>query len=404
MTIPRSIVPFAAACGGILLGTLVGCHGRDITGVEVPVATALSTGEYFGCRLSNSGAASCWGSNVSGQLGNPSASGPEYCATHPCSTTPISVRGGRTFVAISSAGAGSCGLGTDGAAFCWGGNWVGQLGNGSTADTSVPVAVSGGLTFASLSAGNDHACGVTRGGGILYCWGARHWLIGNVDTAGADRAPVAIGGGLAVSAVSAGYDHNCAVTSGGAIYCWGSNFAGQLGTGDTVNRQGPTPVLGGLTFTAVSAGFSHTCGLAAGGSAYCWGDNQYGELGDGDTTGYRLTPVPVAGGLTFTSISAGFDVTCGLTSTGAALCWGVNALGLLGNGTTSGPQSCNGVACGSMPIAVVGGHTFVALSTRNSTCALTADGAVYCWGVNDQGQLGDGSTSNRQSPVRVAGT
>jgi alpha-tubulin suppressor-like RCC1 family protein len=294
-------------------------------------------------------------------------------------------------------------LGSDGAAYCWGGNWVGQLGNGSTADTSAPVLVSGGLSFASLSVGFDHSCAVTRGG-TLYCWGARHWLIGDVDTAGFDRTPVAIAGGLAVSAVSAGYGHNCAVTSGGAVYCWGDNFAGQLGTGDTINRQGPAPVRGGLAFTAVSAGFSHTCGLTAGGSAYCWGDNWYGELGDGDTTGYSPTPVPVAGGLTFKSISAGFDVTCGLTSAGAAMCWGVNALGLLGNGTTSGPRSCDGVPCGSMPVAVVGGHTFVALSTHNSTCALTADGAVYCWGVNDQGQLGDGSTSNRPSPVRVAGT
>ena len=120
----------------------------------------------------------------------------------------------------------------------------------------------------------------------------------------------------------------------GAAYCWENGWDGQLGNGSNIDISlVPTPVAGGLTFTAISAGADHTCGLSPAGAAYCWGHGGHGRLGTGDTA-YHLVPEPVAGGFTFTDITAGADHTCGLTPAGAAYCWGNGEYGQLGNGDT----------------------------------------------------------------------
>ncbi|MDP3775419.1 MAG: IPT/TIG domain-containing protein, partial [Gemmatimonadales bacterium] len=138
-----------------------------------------------------------------------------------------------------------------------------------------------------------------------------------------------------------------------------------------------------VTRTSLTAGGGHTCGLTSGGAAYCWGGNGSGQLGDGSTT-QRPTPVAVAGGITFASLAPGGGRTCGVTSGGAGYCWGVNSDGQLGDGSTTQR---------STPVAVAGGLTFASLTAGGGhTCGVTSGGAAYCWGVNFQGQLGDGST------------
>src|SRR5437867_1818795 len=150
-----------------------------------------------------------------------------------------------------------------------------------------------------------------------------------------------------------------------------------------------------LTFTAVSAGFIHTCGLTTAGAAYCWGTNAYGQLGDGTTT-TRLTPPVVAGGGGIAArVGARLAHTCGLTAAGAAYCWGPGGTGQLGDGTTTTRLS---------PVLVAGGVSFAAVDAGQiHTCGLTAAGAAHCWGDNTAGQLGDGTTTTRLSPVLVAG-
>src|SRR5262245_4624739 len=145
--------------------------------------------------------------------------------------------------------------------------------------------------------------------------------------------PVAVSGGLSFTALSAGADHTCGLTGSGAVYCWGKNISGQLGTGSMANSSIPVAVLGGLSFTALSAGAEHTCGLTGSGAAYCWGDNWCGQLGDGSRTLFIGTPVAVSGGLAFNALAAASTHTCGLTSAGAAYCWGSNDSGRLGRGT-----------------------------------------------------------------------
>jgi alpha-tubulin suppressor-like RCC1 family protein len=198
--------------------------------------------------------------------------------------------------------------------------------------------------------------------------------------------------------LTAGGGYTCGLTSGGVAYCWGRNVSGQLGDGTTTYRLTPVPVAGRLIFTSLSAGGSHTCGLATTGAAYCWGWNGFGQLGDGTTTS-SLTPVSVAGGLTFanlTTTSTGglFSAhSCGRTSTGVAYCWGRNALGQLGDGTTHSSLT---------PVPVAGGLTFVGLSAGGShTCGWTLQVAAYCWGWNGDGQLGDGTTTISLMPLPV---
>ncbi len=146
-----------------------------------------------------------------------------------------------------------------------------------------------------------------------------------------------------------------------------------------------------LSFAAVSAGFDHSCGVTTAGVAYCWGDNVFGQLGDGTTTN-RPMPVAVAGGLSFAAVSTKGH-TCGVTTAGDAYCWGQNVRAQLGDGTTTDRLT---------PVAVAGGLSFAAVSAGfGHSCGVTTAGDAYCWGSNGSGMLGDGTFNNSSVPVLV---
>lgn len=253
------------------------------------------------------------------------------------------------------------------------------------------------LSFVSISAGGFHTCGVTEAR-HAYCWGVNAGSFGD-GTIENSQTPVLVSGGHSFASLSLGYIYTCGITTTGEAYCWGLNNCGQLGDGtDEQFRYVPTQVFGDLRFTSLSAGYNHTCALSTGGDAYCWGDNRSGWLGTG-VSGDVHTPELVTGGLAFASVSAGGFHTCGITTGEAAHCWGANYIGQLGDSTTI-EQS---------PVPVAGGLVLTSISCGfDHTCGITSDGEAYCWGANHFGQLGNGTPTPSLStpvytPVPVAG-
>ena len=224
-------------------------------------------------------------------------------------------------------------------------------------------------------------------------------------TASAENLPTVTSGAFNITSVTSGAftqisasgPTTCSVAVGGKAYCWGAGNLGQLGNGGTGRFATPSAVAGALTFSSAASGGldSFSCGLTTGGAAYCWGYNSAGQLGVGSIS-FSSAPVAVSGGLSFAQLSAGESgETCGITTSGAAYCWGFNGDGELGNGT---------VTSSNAPVAVSGGLTFKSISAGfASTCALTTAGAAYCWGDNTYGELGNGSTTKSTVPVAVSG-
>jgi alpha-tubulin suppressor-like RCC1 family protein len=303
------------------------------------------------------------------------------------------VAGGLTFTSLAAGFNDVCGLTSAGTVYCWGGNSYGTVGDSTTTARHVPTLVRGGVTFSSISGsvGGAHVCGLTSAG-AAYCWGWNsRGQLGNGDV-DSHLSPDTVTGGRLFTTLTIGVQFSCGLTSIGTEWCWGDNDSGQLGDQNFDERHTPAQVRGGLVFTSVAtrSGTAHSCALTAAGAAYCWGDNSAGQLGDGTTTG-EFKPVAVTGGLLFASITAGGSTTCALTSTGAAYCWGANDSGALGDGTTTSRAA---------PVAVGGGLTFSTLVTSGAhSCGVTTAGAVYCWGNNDFGQLGDGTSTSRTLPV-----
>ena len=348
----------------------------------------VSAGSGFSCALRRDGAAFCWGDNEHGELGT---------GTRGSSLSPVPVSTEQRFASVSAGWSFACALTTSGAPYCWGNaqpdDGAGPV-PGDAADRGVPVAVAGDLKFSSLTAGFAHACGVTTAG-AAYCWGENDdGQLGNGSKA-ASLTPVKVATNLTFRSVSAGLDHSCALSTDGRAYCWGAGRSGQIGDGDSTAHVRPVAVGGALRFSALSAGNLYTCGVSTTGAGYCWGDNESGELGDG-TTRSSLVPRAVAGGHRFRTISVnrgtGRSVTCGLTDNGAALCWGRESEAL----------GQHDIADDTRPGAVVGGHVFTAISVGfGHVCGVVANGSIYCWGSNKYGQLGNGASETRITPGLV---
>jgi alpha-tubulin suppressor-like RCC1 family protein len=372
----------------IITASVESVSGSATLTVEAPVEEGVvlaSTGDSHSCAVDEAGVAFCWGVGSSGQLGN------GFLINR---FTPFPVAGGHTFIAIATAETHSCGITTTGQAYCWGLNNVGQLGDGTTINQASPSLVAGDLTFTSIVAGAFHTCALTASG-EAYCWGfSMSGALGNGTTA-VRTSPTPVSGNHIFASVTAGRSHTCGLTTSGETYCWGLNSSGQLGDGTTANQLIPSQVIGGLTFASISAGDAHTCALTLTGSAYCWGNADQGRLGMGDPGALvHTSPQSVAGGLTFTAITAGEAHSCGITTTGEAYCWGSNAGGRLGVGTMD-LQSL-------VPAAVAGGLLFRSIDVGDHSCGVTTTNAVYCWGPGGSGRLGNGSTENQLAPTAIA--
>lgn len=255
----------------------------------------------------------------------------------------------------------------------------------------------GRLAFAQVSAGVSHTCGVTTGG-RLYCWGRNvNGQVGDGTTTNRSK-PVPVGGALRFRAVvNLGGNHSCAIRTDDRLYCWGLNESGQLGDGTTIQRTSPVLVAGGLKFRSVTGGWAHTCGISsADNRVYCWGDNGSGQLGIG-TTDVRLVPAAVGGTLRFRHVSAGYLHTCGLTTEDRAYCWGSNSTGQIGDSTK--------VTGRLTPVTVRTNLKFRQIDAGNYfNCAVTATGnRAFCWGNGINGELGNGVIQDSFWPKLVSG-
>jgi alpha-tubulin suppressor-like RCC1 family protein len=297
-----------------------------------------------------------------------------------------------SFRQVSAGGFHTCGVTTGDQAYCWGRGTEGQLGDGTTTNRLTPVPVAGGLRFRQVRAGGDaHTCGLSLDN-QAYCWGGNTFGRLGDGTTTNRLTPVPISGGLSFRQVDAGVFHTCGVTIENVAYCWGG---GILGDRARTGSLTPVAVAGAHRFRQVSAGSTHTCGLNLLDRALCWGDNTFGKLGDGTTALRRQGPVRVVGGLQFGQLSAGGQHTCGVTTADRVFCWGGNEAGQLGDGTTTSPLT---------PVAVAGGRRFLRVSTGGDhTCAVNPLDVAFCWGENSRGQLGDNTTTPRLTPIRVVG-
>jgi hypothetical protein len=375
------------------------------------VPGALAAGDFSTCALTNAGAAYCCGRDQEGQLGIGDSArcvGGQCVGGNP-HTTPVASVGGHSFSVLAGGGDFMCALIESGAPWCWGRQF--ESNTGVLFDATVPTPVSDAPPLVVMAAGAFHACGLTIRG-AAYCWGANdNGQLGTGDLTG-HRGAVPVAGTLRFVSISVGFFQTCALTAAGAGYCWGGNSFGELGNPAAGYSQ-PTPIAiaGGLVFARLYAGSGYGCALTSGGAAYCWGDNTAGELGDGTQTA-RTTPVAVSGGLTFAAIvpylgNSLLNHTCGITTDHTAYCWGAADSGALGTSTV--PATCafknfSPFTCSVLPVPVAGGHDFSALSLGWAhTCGITTDGIGYCWGQNDQGQVGDSSTTSRTTPVPIRG-
>lgn len=363
----RGEAVITAAGGGITADVHVTVPGAEWKAIE--------TGAFYSCGLTADGRAWCWGENFAGRLGI--ASSAAYVAT------PQPVAGNHAFERLFPGTASTCALTADGAAWCWGTSFSGELGvpgNGARFDT--PVRVAAGLTFKDFGMGSAYACGLTAAG-ELYCWGAAPHLAEPTHIPSkVDAVPF--------TDFAAGEYHACGLDVEGSAWCWGEGVNGELGRGDSLSSMVPMKVDGDRRFTSVAAGWRRTCAIDVQERAVCWGVGIYQER--------VLTPRIVNGTRAFVALAVGPYYTCGLTDDGAAYCWGWSGSGAVGSVFDLGTWLLS-------PTRVDAAEEWVSISADgigDHTCAITAQGEAWCWGSNQYGQIGDASPGiNRHIPVRV---
>ncbi|HYT39579.1 MAG TPA: cell wall anchor protein [Acidimicrobiia bacterium] len=337
----------AASTGGVLgtgydgygqLCNATTTGGSTASGAGSPLdagVTATAAGAVHSLALTAAGAVFACGNNVFGELGN---------GTTTNSSTPVAVTlpGGATATAIAANEFHSLALSSGGTVYAWGHNAFGQLGNGTTTDSSTPVAVTVPGTVTQIAAGWAFDLALTSTGAV-YAWGFNG--DGELGTTSADtcatyyscsKTPVAVSlGGGTVKAIAAGWDHSLAIRSDSTVLAWGLNNYGQLGLGDTDNRAVPTPAIDGLTVKAIACGGAHSLAIRSDNAGFAWGLNNDGQLGIGATTPFITIATPVATNNPLTAIAGGAFHSLAIQSGGAPLAWGDNASGQLGDGTTA---------------------------------------------------------------------
>lgn len=389
------------------------------------IFTTVTAGGGFSCGLKSNGSIVCWGQNAVGQFGYGNAFSNRvptkvdftgtiadvsvgesilclidssqklkcHSTTYPSSSiflgngvpsanikAPIRVDPLTSYSLISNNSDTSCGITTAGVLKCWGYNYNGQLGTGSTQLESQPVVIDSGTTYSKVSNARFHTCGITTVG-VLKCWGQN--TNGNLgDGTVVDKlVPTVIDTGVNYKEIHTYMGHTCGITSADELKCWGLNSFGQLGDGTTVNKTVPTVINAGVFYKKIATSNASTCAITIGNKLKCWGINANGRLGDG-TGSNQLSPSPVDAATDFKAIALGSAFGCAITSNDDLKCWGHNFYGQLGDGSSSNNSGT--------PILIDSGVKYSKISIYGEdTCAkVLTDGSIKCWGNNARGSLG----------------
>ncbi|MEI7744073.1 MAG: hypothetical protein WCK58_10025, partial [Chloroflexota bacterium] len=366
-------------------GTAYGSSVETGTRILGATITGLSSGLNHTCAVLSDGRVACWGWGGHGQLGIAGAAQ----ATDVAPQAAVAVPGITTAVEVSASYFHTCARLADGTVRCWGYNYYGQLGNGSTDDAMTPVTVTGVSNAAAIAAGAYQSCAALATGAVK-CWGrGDHGELGNGGLSSSSVA-VTVTGISTATAISGGSASMCALLADGTISCWGSNTNSVLGVSGSSNRTTPVSVTGITTATSISLGINHACAVLADNSLRCWGYNVFGQLGNGTTTD-SATPVTVSGITTALAVTTPEYGSCVLLTGGGVSCWGNYTIIGTGGATRSTPAS---VAGAGGVAGITGLATFV--------CVRLATGTASCWGQNSLGELGASVASSSMTPVAAA--
>ena len=363
-----------------------------------PIDVAI--GYYHACFLFDDGRLSCSGYNYQGQLG---IGEPSQSPHNEPTPVPVAMPHGVTIKSVKTGWDSTCAIDTNSQVWCWGDNSNQKL-NVESTDGYVYgpklVQFPHNINAVELAVGRNHQC-ILDDMSDIYCWGYNSYGqlgLGNFTSYVRTPAKVTLPSGLVPVSVQARSDFSCMLTTEQSVYCWGQNN-GHLGDGTSSNKNRPSQVLLPYTDKAsvLSVGYRHSCVLSVDAKPYCWGFNNYGQLGTKSTwssTSEHLVPIQIDVFGDVIDIEVGYEHTCALTRTQSIVCWGLATTGQLGYGSSTQTTDHKYVNFGSS----YGFSNPVLLSSGiHTTCSFFENGKVGCWGQNNHGQIGDGSTSVRYS-------
>ena len=411
---------------------------EDPTHVEVPSEGSIHwvrvvAGRSHTCGLDTEDIIRCWGSNQGGALG--------FDAPPGGNSTPkrIDAVGDERWHSLSLGHSFTCAVRVQtNELYCWGDGSRGRTGHGNLESHTSPTKVGQVGSWQTLALGTSHACG-TRGAGELYCWGSRKFHRAEPvpisiddqlkDIAGGRNFGCAVdessevlcwgsaeNGRLGIGENAVGQQephpieqtptktvstgvHSCSISDDGQLYCWGHNHWGQLGVGDREDHYepaGPVTNEDEVAWASVSTSPSHSCGIDVEGGLWCWGSNQFDQLTSVSPDGYSETPLRIADGDDWSDVAAGEVHTCAVRADGELYCWGYNVYGQLGLGEEQLSEVID------LPTRVGEESDWVAVTTyMGHTCALREFGSLWCWGYRNHGALGLGEVTAQATPAQV---